>query len=416
MIDIKLIREQFEAVKENLKKRNDSLNIDKLPELDKRLRTLLAEKEALRQQQNSFSKQIGATKNNPKLHQQKLAEMKELATEYKQKEEAYKALDDKICAEMLKIPNMLQADVPVGKDENENVEVKKEGEPKHFTFKPLPHEEVGEKNGYLDLKRAAKITGSRFAVFTGKGARLERALINFLLDLQTEENGYTEVSPPFIVNDASLFGTGQLPKFAEDLFKLEESNYYLIPTAEVPLTNLHRQEMLSNDQLPISYCAYTPCFRSEAGSYGKDTRGIIRQHQFDKVELVKFVEPESSNDELEKLLADAELPLQKLGLAYRVIKLCSGDTGFSSSKTFDIEVWFPSQRCYREISSCSNFQDFQARRASIRYKKQGEKKSAFVHTLNGSGLAVGRLFAALIENYQQEDGSIALPEILQPYL
>ncbi len=416
MINIKLIREQFEAVQDNLKKRNDTLDISNLPALDEKLRTLLAEKESLRQRQNSFSKQIGASKNNPELHQQKLQEMKALSAEYKQKEEAYKQLEEEIRTGMLKIPNMLQEDVPTGKDESENQEIKKVGAPPSFSFTPLPHETVGEKNGWLDLKRAAKITGSRFALFTGKGARLERALINFLLDIQTKENGYTEVSPPFIVNEDSLYGTGQLPKFSEDLFKLEKTGYYLIPTAEVPLTNIHRQEMLSADRLPIQYCAYTPCFRSEAGSYGKDTRGIIRQHQFDKVELVKFVEPEKSNEELEKLLADAELPLQKLGLAYRVIKLCSGDTGFSSSKTYDIEVWFPAQKCYREISSCSNFTDFQARRAQIRYKKTGEKKSTFVHTINGSGLATGRLFAALIENCQQEDGSVKLPDALTPYL
>ncbi|MBF0274141.1 MAG: serine--tRNA ligase [Nitrospinae bacterium] len=415
MLDTRFIAENSEKVKENLVKRNDKQDIDELLSLIEKRRVLQSEKETKRAEQNKFSKEIGKFKQDKELFQQKLSEMKRLSEEQKEKEEFFREVDEKVRSIILGIPNILDDSVPTGQDENDNPVVRVEGNPPELSFSPLPHEVIGEKNDILDLKTAAKITGSRFALFKGFGARLERALINFLLDLQTKENGYTEISPPFIVNDVSLTGTGQLPKFKEDLFQLEGTDYYLIPTAEVPVTNIHRDEILKEDDLTIKYCAYTPCFRSEAGSYGKDTRGIIRQHQFDKVELVKFCKPENSFHELELLLENAELPLKKLGLAYRVILLCSGDIGFSSAKTYDIEVWMPSQNCYREISSCSNFIDFQARRANIRYRKE-DKNIEFVHTLNGSGLAVGRLFAAILENFQNEDGTFNIPEALKNYL
>jgi seryl-tRNA synthetase len=314
------------------------------------------------------------------------------------------------------VPNIPHESVPVGKDENDNPELKTVGTPPHFDGEPLPHWTIGEALGILDFSRAAKIAGARFPLYLGAGARLERALINFMLDLHTGEHGYCEVLPPFIVNRKTMTGTGQLPKFAEDLFKLEDLDYFLIPTAEVPVTNIYQDEVLDASMLPVYYTAYTPCFRSEAGSYGKDTRGLIRQHQFNKVELVKFSRPETSYDELESLLANAETVLQRLELPYRVITLCTGDLGFSAAKTYDIEVWMPSQGVYREISSCSNFEDFQARRANIRFKEKGKKGTRLVHTLNGSGLAVGRTLAALLENCQQEDGSVVIPNALRPYL
>lgn len=317
---------------------------------------------------------------------------------------------------LLTIPNIPHASVPVGKDETDNPELKKVGTPPVFSFPSQPHWTLGENLGILDFERAAKIAGARFPLYMGNGARLERSLINFMLDLHTTCHGYTEVLPPFIVNRKSMTGTGQLPKFAEDLFKLEGMDYFLIPTAEVPVTNIYQDEILDASQLPVRFAAYTPCFRSEAGSYGKDTRGLIRQHQFNKVELVKFTRPEDSYEELETLLSDAEAVLQKLELPYRVITLCTGDMGFSSAKTYDIEVWMPSQNTYREISSCSNFEDFQARRAGIRFREKGKKGTRLVHTLNGSGLAVGRTLAAILENYQQEDGSVVIPDALRPYL
>ncbi|HZP18390.1 MAG TPA: serine--tRNA ligase, partial [Terriglobales bacterium] len=316
------------------------------------------------------------------------------------------------------IPNLPHASVPVGKSSEDNVEVRRWGTPPKFDFNPKPHWELGEQLGILDLERAAKITGARFAVYWGVGARLERGLANFMLDVHTREHGYTEVLPPFMVNSDSMFGTGQLPKFAADLFRVPhgEKELWLVPTAEVPVTNLYRDEVLEYSRLPISLTAYTPCFRSEAGSYGKDVRGIIRQHQFQKVELVKFSRPEDSYDQLEKLTHDAEMVLQKLGLHYRVVTLCTADIGFSSAKTYDLEVWLPGQRLFREISSCSNFEAFQARRANIRFRREGKSKSEFVHTLNGSGLAVGRTWLAILENYQQADGSVLVPEALQPYM
>jgi seryl-tRNA synthetase len=316
---------------------------------------------------------------------------------------------------LFRVPNLTQDSVPVGKSEHDNVEVRKWGQPTEFKFKPKPHWDLGPELGILDMERAAKVTGARFAVYWGLGARLERALVSFMLDLHTKEHGYKEVLPPFLINSASLFGTGQLPKFAEDLFKCENTDFWLAPTAEVPVTNLFREETLNADSLPISLCAYTPCFRSEAGSYGRDVRGIIRQHQFQKVELVKFTRPEQSNEEHEKLTRDAEDVLQKLELPYRTVVLCTGDTSFSSAKTYDIEVWLPGLNAYKEISSCSNFEAFQARRAQIRCKS-GKGKSDFVHTLNGSGLAVGRTWLAIIENYQQADGSVLVPKVLQPYV
>ena len=315
----------------------------------------------------------------------------------------------------MSIPNLFDDSVPVGKGEADNVELKRWGQPREFHFTPLPHWDLGEKKGILDFNAAAKIAGARFAVLKGFGSRLSRALVNFFLDLHTQRHGYEEVLPPFLVNSSAMTGTGQLPKFSEDLFRIEGWDLWLIPTAEVPVTNLHANETLAEEILPIKYTAYTPCFRSEAGSYGKDTRGLIRQHQFEKVELVKLTTPEQSAEELENLLADAEEVLQLLDLHYRVVTLCSGDLGFSAAKTYDIEVWLPGQNTYREISSCSNFVDFQARRAGIRYRPKGEKKSRLVHTLNGSGLAVGRTLLAILENYQREDGSISIPEVLQPY-
>jgi seryl-tRNA synthetase len=334
-----------------------------------------------------------------------------------------KALDDEL-AEIEKqlqeillfIPNMPHESVVVGKDEKDNPVVKVWGEKPSFNFEPKPHWDIGEQLGILDFERAAKMTGARFTLYWGAGAELERALINFMLDMHTTKHGYTEVLPPFIVNSSSLIGTGQLPKFKNDLFKLEDWDYYLVPTAEVPVTNIHAGEILEEDELPKYYTAYTPCFRSEAGSYGKDTRGLIRQHQFNKVELVKIVKPEDSYSELESLLANAEAILQALGLHYRVVSLCTGDLGFAASKTYDIEVWLPGQDTYREISSCSNFEDFQARRADIRFRRKGKKKTELVHTLNGSGLAVGRTVVAILENYQQEDGSVVIPEALRPYM
>jgi seryl-tRNA synthetase len=317
---------------------------------------------------------------------------------------------------MLSIPNLPNASVKVGKDEHDNREVRRWGEPLHFDFPVLNHWDIGEALNILDFGRAAKITGARFTVYRGAGAKLERALINFMLDLHTGENGYQEMLPPALVNRTSLVGTGQLPKFEEDLFHLAPGDYFLIPTAEVPLTNLHRDEMLERDELPIKYVAYTPCFRSEAGSYGKDVRGLIRQHQFNKVEMVKFAEPESSYDELEKMVQNAEEVLKRLKIPYRVMELCTGDLGFGSAKTYDLEVWLPGQNTYREISSCSNCEDFQARRANIRYRKDKKGKPLFVHTLNGSGLAVGRTLVAVLENYQQKDGSVIIPEVLRPYM
>jgi len=344
-----------------------------------------------------------------------ISEMRQLGDEINDLESKLRIIEDKVQSFLLYIPNLPHNTVPVGKDETENVEIRRWGVPPEFDFEPLNHWDIGEILGIIDFERAGKIAGSRFAVMKGVGARLERALINFMLDLHISK-GYIEVFPPLLVNRDSMIGTGQLPKFEEDLFKTEEPEYYLIPTAEVPVTNLHKNEILSEDDLPIYYVSYTPCFRKEAGSHGKDVRGLIRQHQFNKVELVKFVKPEDSYEELESLTKDAEEVLQRLGLHYRVIVLCTGDLGFSSAKTYDIEVWLPGQKRYREISSCSNFEDFQARRANIRFRKREKRGTEFVHTLNGSGLAIGRTVVAILENYQQRDGSVIVPEALRPYM
>ena len=417
MIDLKLIRENPEKVKERLKTRGEEYPIDLVLELDKKRRELLKEVESLRHLRKELSEKIGRLKKQGKHEEaEHLAkEVKQLSQKLKDQEEILRGVEQELFSQLALIPNIPHESVPIGKDETENVVVKKWGEPKEFDFTPRPHWEIGEKLGILDFERAAKITGSRFVVYWNEGALLERALINFMLDLHTKKHGYKEVLPPFIANEKTLFGTAQLPKFKEDLFKLEDWDYYLIPTAEVPLTNLHRDEILPEDVLPLYYTAYTPCFRSEAGSYGRDIRGIIRQHQFNKVELVKIVKPEDSYEELEKLLLDAEEVLQLLGLPYRVVLLCTGDLGFAAAKTYDIEVWAPGQNRFVEISSCSNCEDFQARRANIRYRPGNKGKPRFVHTLNGSGLAVGRTVMAILENYQQKDGSVVIPEILRSY-
>ncbi len=417
MLDIKLIRENPEWVKERLKLRGEDYPIDEILSLDKKRRELIQKVESLRHERKEKSEKIGRLKREKKEEEaQKLAqEVKTLGEELKNLENELKSVEETLRDKLANIPNIPHETVPVGKDESENVVVKRWGDIPEFDFEPKPHWEIGEKLGILDFERASKITGSRFVVYWNEGALLERALINFMLDLHTKKHGYKEVLPPFIVNRSTMFGTGQLPKFEEDLFKLEDWDYYLIPTAEVPVTNLHRDEILPEEVLPLYYTAYTPCFRSEAGSYGRDIRGIIRQHQFNKVELVKIVKPETSYDELESLLLDAEEVLQLLGLPYRVVLLCTGDLGFSASKTYDIEVWAPGQNRFVEISSCSNCEDFQARRANIRYRpKKG--KPRFVHTLNGSGLAVGRTVMAILENYQQKDGSVKIPEALKPYM
>ncbi|WP_038055056.1 serine--tRNA ligase [Thermodesulfobacterium hydrogeniphilum] len=418
MLDIRLIREKPDWVKERLKTRGEDYPINKILELDKTRRELIQKVENLRHFRREKSEIIGKLKKEGKNEEAQILaqEVKNLGNELKFLEVKLREIETELKNLLSVLPNIPHESVPIGKDETENVVVKRWGEPPQFDFEPKPHWEIGEKLGILDFERAAKLTGSRFVVYWNEGALLERALINFMLDLHIKKHGYKEILPPFIVNETSLFGTGQLPKFKEDLFKLEEWDYYLVPTAEVPVTNLHRDEILPEEVLPLYYTAYTPCFRAEAGAHGKDTRGIVRQHQFNKVELVKFVKPETSYDELESLLLDAEEVLQLLGLHYRVVVLCTGDLGFAAAKTYDIEVWAPGQNRYVEISSCSNFEDFQARRANIRYRPKEGGKPCFVHTLNGSGLAVGRTVMAILENYQQEDGSIIIPKILRPYM
>ncbi len=387
--------------------------------LDQERRTAIRVSEELKARRNQASEEIAALKKQKQDATAQINETKELREKIAEAEQRADALDARMRNILSGIPNLPQDSVPVGKSADDNVEVRRWGTQPKFDFAPKPHWELGESLGVLDLERAAKITGARFAVYWDLGATLERALMNFMLDLHTREHGYTEVLPPFMVNAESMYGTGQLPKFEADLFKVPiegDKNFYLIPTAEVPVTNLYRDETLDGSRLPISLTAYTPCFRSEAGSYGKDVRGIIRQHQFQKVELVKFTKPEQSNEEHEKLTRNAEEVLQKLGLHYRVMALCTGDMGFSSSKTYDIEVWLPGQGLFREISSCSNFEAFQARRANIRYRPEGGKKTELVHTLNGSGLAIGRTWVAIVENYQQADGSVVIPEALRKYV
>jgi seryl-tRNA synthetase len=416
MLEIKLVRENLELVKTAMQHRGTAFDWEAFQVHDSRRKSILFDLEELRRQRNRVSDQVAQMKRDGENADAIIAKMREVSTTIKGMEKELADSESAIDEMIMGLPNIPHASVPVGKDEADNPLVKTVGEPTAFTFAPKAHWTIGEALGILDFTRAAKIAGARFPLYLGLGARLERALINFMLDLHTGEHGYKEVLPPFIVNRKTMTGTGQLPKFAEDLFKLEGLDYFLIPTAEVPVTNIYQEEVLSDAQLPVYYTAYTPCFRSEAGSYGKDTRGLIRQHQFNKVELVKFTRPESSYDELETLLDNAETVLRRLELPYRVIDLCTGDIGFSAAKTYDIEVWMPAQGVYREISSCSNFEDFQARRANIRFKEKGKKGTHLVHTLNGSGLAVGRTLAALLENCQQEDGSVVIPEALRPYM
>ncbi len=416
MLDLKFIRSNLDKVKEMLKNRGYNLDVSVFETVDKERREILATLERLRHQRNRVSEEIAAMKKKGEDASEIIGEMKEVSVEIKERETALSQVEDQLNPFLMIVPNMPHESVAIGVDENDNPEIRKWGETREMDFEPLPHWDIGERLGILDFARASKIAGARFALYRGAGALLERALINFMLDVHTKEHGYTEVLPPFMVNSAAMTGTGQLPKFKEDLFKIEGWDYFLIPTAEVPVTNIHREEILMEKDLPLYYVAYTPCFRSEAGSYGKDTRGLIRQHQFNKVELVKFSKPEESWDELEKLTNDAEEILKRLELPYRLVSLCTGDLGFSAAKTYDLEVWLPGQNLYREISSCSNFGDFQARRAGIRFKKKGASGTQLVHTLNGSGLAVGRTLVAVLENYQQKNGSVAIPEKLKPYM
>jgi seryl-tRNA synthetase len=416
MLDLKFLRNHQDVVIKMLGNRGYSLDFSEFERLDKERRSRLAILEELRHRRNKFSDAIAALKRKGEDASGPIAEMKEVSAEIKERENEIEGVIQQLKDLMLVIPNVPLDTVPIGRDEKDNVVVRKWGEIRDLGFEPLAHWDIGERLSILDFSRAARMAGARFALYRGAGARLERALINFMLDIHTNEHGYTELLPPFMVNSASMTGTGQLPKFKEDLFKLEGWDYFLIPTAEVPVTNVHREEVLSEEDLPISYVAYTPCFRSEAGSYGKDTRGLIRQHQFNKVELVKFTKPEESIEEHERLTHHAEEILKRLGLPYRVVSLCTGDLGFSSAKTYDLEVWLPGQGLYKEISSCSNFTDFQARRAEIRFRRKGSSGTEFVHTLNGSGLAVGRTFVAVLENYQQADGRVAVPEALKPYM
>ncbi|MBQ7241813.1 MAG: serine--tRNA ligase [Firmicutes bacterium] len=415
MLDVKVIRADAEGVKKALAKRHKEYDIDGFLALDKERRALIGEVEELKNKQNRDSKEVPKLKKEGKDVTPLLEEMKMLSAKIKELDAKGAEMDEELKKRIYSIPNTPYELVPDGADDSENVEIRKWGEPTKFDFEPKPHWELGDELGILDPQTAAKITGARFTVYRGIGARLERAIINFMLDTHYA-NGYTEIMPPFMVNSKSMYGTGQLPKFAEDMFKLEGLDYYLIPTAEVPVTNLYSDMILQGDSLPIKHCAYTACFRAEAGSAGRDTRGLIRQHQFNKVELVKFVKPETSYDELESLTNDAEGILQKLGIPYRVVRLCGGDLGFSSAMTYDIEVWMPSYGRYVEISSCSNFESFQARRANIKFKNSPKEKAQLVHTLNGSGLAAGRTTAAIMENFQQADGSIVIPEVLRPYL
>lgn len=415
MLDIKYLRENFDAATKALATRSGSVDLSGFQQLDLQRRELLTEAELLKAEKNKVSALIGQTKDKSQV-QGEILRMKEVSAQIKTLDEQLRQVEEQLSGLLMGIPNIPHQLSPVGVSEDDNVEIRSWGVKPVFDFAGKAHWDIGEELGILDFERASKLSGARFALYMGAGARLERALINFMLDLHTEQHGYTETLPPFLVNRASMTGTGQLPKFESDLFHTEEVDLFLIPTAEVPVTNIHRDEILSEKELPLCYTAYTPCFRKEAGSHGRDTRGLIRQHQFNKVELVKFVRPEDSDTELDSLLLNAEKVLQLLKLPYRVVDLCSGDIGFSAARTFDIEVWLPGQNCYREISSCSNFRDFQSRRASIRFRREGGKKPELVHTINGSGLAVGRTFLAILENYQQADGSVLVPEVLKPYM
>ena len=416
MLDLKFVRENLDKVAEAMKNRHTEVDLDAFRKLDQERRDLLQEVEADKSMRNSVSAEISKMKKNGEDASEKILSMRTLGDKIAETDKKLKEVEQGLRDIMLTIPNMPDASVPVGKDDTENPEVRKWGEPTHFDFEPKAHWDLGEDLGILDSNRAAKVSGGRFYYYLGLGARLERAVYTFMLDQHTQKDGYTEVIPPYIVNRETMTGTGQLPKFHEDMYRLEGMEMYLIPTAEVPLTNYYRDEIIDGAKLPIYLTAFTPCFRAEAGSAGRDTRGLIRQHQFHKVEMVKFTKPEDSFDELEKLTHDAEGILQALGLPYHVVCLCTGDLGFSATKCYDIEVWFPAQNKYREISSCSNCVDFQARRANIRFRRDSKSKPEFVHTLNGSGLAVGRTVAAILENYQQADGSIVVPEVLRPYM
>ena len=419
MLDIKRIRENLEDIKKAMDRRGEKeFDLDAVVELDDQRRELLKEVEALKSEMNIEQKKIPQLMKEGKKEEAEAekVKLKELSEKIKGLDEKVKKVQEELQYRLLRIPNVPNVNVPQGDTDEDNVEIRKWGEPKQFDFDFKAHWDIGTNLGILDFETGAKITGSRFTLYKDKGARLERSLVNFFLNTHTDKNGYTEILPPFMANRDSFVGTGQLPKFAEDMFKIEGLDYFLIPTAEVPVTNIHRDEIVSGDKLPIKYCAYTPCFRSEAGSAGRDTRGLVRQHQFNKVELVKFVKPEESYEELEKLTNDAEMMLQMLGLPYRVVRICTGDLGFTAAFKYDLEVWMPSYNRYVEISSCSNCEDFQARRAGIRFKRSKDSKAEYCHTLNGSGLAVGRALAAILENYQQEDGSVVVPEVLRPYM
>ena len=415
MLDPRFVRDNIDIVKTSLNSRNYKLTLDDFLKFEEERRSLQREADELKNKRNVVSEEIGKMRSQKQDASSLIEEMKGVSDAIKELDEKIKALEEKIEEFLLNVPNIPHESVPIGKDETENIELRKWGEPRQFDFEPLNHWDIGEMLGIIDFERAVKIAGARFSLTKGYGAKLERSLMNFMLDLNTSK-GYKEVLPPIIVNKDSMRGTGQLPKFEMELFKIVDPEFYLIPTAEVPVTNIHRNEILNEKDLPIYYTAYTPCFRREAGSYGKDVRGLIRQHQFNKVELVKFVKPEDSFNELELLTANAEDILQKLGLPYRVVALCTGDIGFSAAKTYDLEVWLPGQQKYREISSCSNFTDYQARRANIRFRREGKKGTEFVHTLNGSGLAIGRTLVAVLENYQQKDGSVIVPEALRTYM
>ncbi|MCE5281689.1 MAG: serine--tRNA ligase [Deltaproteobacteria bacterium] len=416
MLDIKYLRQNIDTVVARLAERGQAVNLDNFIALDTKRRDIIQEVEGLRSERNAVSKLIGEKKKNKEDATEIIARMGAVSDRIKALDEALKNADEELDAIVMTIPNIPHASVVCGKGSEDNPVVRTWGEKPAFAFTPKPHWEIGEALNILDFARGAKITGARFTLYRGLGARLERAIFNFMLDLHTAEHGYTEVLTPFMVNRQSMTGTGQLPKFEEDLFRIDKVDYFLIPTAEVPVTNIHREEILAEKELPILYVAYSPCFRAEAGTYGKDTRGLIRQHQFNKVELVKFTRPEDSYEELEKLTLNAEEVLKRLKIPYQVVSLCTADLGFSSAKTYDLEAWLPGQDAYREISSCSNFEDFQARRASIRFRRSEGGKVEFVHTLNGSGLAVGRTLVAVLENYQQADGSVVIPEALRPYM
>jgi len=415
MLDLKMIRTNPEMVKNGLKKRYSKINIDEILKIDQDKRELISKVNLLKEERNRVSGEIGRLKKEKKDAREIILAMKKVSKEIKELDIQIKGMEETIHNILLEIPNLPHESIPVGKDEKDNLEIRKWGEPRKFDFAPLPHWDIGEALDILDFEQGAKISAARFTVLKGMGAKLERALTNFMLDLHTDKHGYQEIFPPFLVNEDTMTGTGQLPKFEDDLFKTT-NGFYLIPTAEVPLTNLRRGEILKEEELPLYLTAYTACFRKEAGSYGKDVRGLIRQHQFNKVELVKICKPENSYNELELLTSNAEEVLKKLELPYRVVLLCTGDMGFSAAKTYDLEVWLPAQNKYREISSCSNCEDFQARRANIRYRSKENEKVNFVHTLNGSGLAVGRTLVAVLENYQQKDGSIIIPDVLRTYM